>query len=278
MFEGNTEKDLLFNGSNWFDENFYAFLFDKESKYKKIKESFLEKKNTVSGSSHTYRTINSWDSAGLLLKNQDRESGWRRFSLIDLLWLSIVQELRTVGFSIEKIKKVKEGLFSTHFLEKGQDESIALLEFYLFVYLYAKKEVVVIVTSEGRVGITRMEEYLNYRVFEGLSSSVIIIDFGKIYNKIVSGKNVQEMKTPLIPFEGKLSDILMSLATDEGLKEINIQPKNGTIGKISYKTSKINPENTLNELREIIKEGGRKEVTIKMQDGKVTFIERTNKT
>lgn len=60
----------------------------------------------------TTRTMNNWMNLGLLLNKDRVENSTYRFSFVELIWLNIVRELREYGFSLEKIKKVKEVLLT----------------------------------------------------------------------------------------------------------------------------------------------------------------------
>lgn len=58
----------------------------------------------------TYRQLNHWEENGLLPK---RESGWRKFSLMEALWLHIIYQLRsTFEIRHDGIKTIKECLTS----------------------------------------------------------------------------------------------------------------------------------------------------------------------
>src|SRR4051812_11956610 len=52
----------------------------------------------------TYRTLSHWDSMELLECERDGEKGWRRFNLIERLWVQVIIQLRKLGLSLEKIK------------------------------------------------------------------------------------------------------------------------------------------------------------------------------
>lgn len=60
----------------------------------------------------SYRIINSWDSAGLLVDDRSENSReWRKFSMIDLAFIAIINQLRDFGLSVDKIREVKSYLY-----------------------------------------------------------------------------------------------------------------------------------------------------------------------
>jgi DNA-binding transcriptional MerR regulator len=68
----------------------------------------------------TYRKINDWDDKGLLsCSREDDKAGWRRFSVIDILKLSVITQLRKFGVTTEKIKTITDKLSSNFDVPAG---------------------------------------------------------------------------------------------------------------------------------------------------------------
>ncbi|MDB5086622.1 MAG: DNA-binding transcriptional regulator, MerR family [Mucilaginibacter sp.] len=74
---------------------------------------------TVNDLCISYRTINNWESNGLMLTGRKNSRDWHKFSFVDFIWLNIVFELRQLGFPLKKIQKLKAFLN-----ENIDDESI----------------------------------------------------------------------------------------------------------------------------------------------------------
>lgn len=73
----------------------------------KAREFINRPRYTAKDAQTTYRLINHWSSQGLLPERRDENpAGWRKLSMIDLLWLETIKELRKFGLSIDKIRKV----------------------------------------------------------------------------------------------------------------------------------------------------------------------------
>lgn len=59
----------------------------------------------------TYRKINDWDENGLILQSRKtKNTGWRFFSILDVVRIKIVSELRRFGLKTNLIKKVLNNL------------------------------------------------------------------------------------------------------------------------------------------------------------------------
>lgn len=55
-------------------------------------------------------TFIGWEKAGLIPYERE-ESGWRKFSFLEAVWVKTVQEMRALGISTEVIKEIKEMLW-----------------------------------------------------------------------------------------------------------------------------------------------------------------------
>src|ERR1041385_3541880 len=76
---------------------------------REMSEMLNEKKFTVREIGFSYRLINTWDANGLL-DIERRGTDWRKFSVMDKVWLNIIRELRKYGISLKQILKVKQFL------------------------------------------------------------------------------------------------------------------------------------------------------------------------
>lgn len=61
----------------------------------------------------TYKKVNDWDNKKLVSgKRQNEEAGWRKFSIVDIMKIRIIAELRKFGVSIEKIQKILDNILN----------------------------------------------------------------------------------------------------------------------------------------------------------------------
>lgn len=59
----------------------------------------------------SYRTINHYDSKGLLLSERSNDSSWRTYNAVEVIWLSLIIILREFGITIKNIQKLKHNIF-----------------------------------------------------------------------------------------------------------------------------------------------------------------------
>lgn len=126
-----------------FDIGFYDYFKDLSTN--KISQVLNNRERKVTLNSVTYRQVNSWEEQDLLtIERENRE--WRKYSLMDAIWIKILQELREFGFSIEKIKTAKESL---SFLSDRCGVAMPFLEFYTAFAIGGKMPVVVLFFNDG---------------------------------------------------------------------------------------------------------------------------------
>lgn len=126
-----------------FDSGFYEYF--KNANANKISLLLNDTDRKISFETISYRQLNSWGQQGLL--NGHREGReWRRFSIIDAVWVKIIYELRLFGMSWEQIKVAKESLA---FESKKCGVSMPLLEFYTSFAIAAKMPVLLLIFKDG---------------------------------------------------------------------------------------------------------------------------------
>ncbi|MCA6437018.1 MAG: MerR family transcriptional regulator [Bacteroidota bacterium] len=63
-----------------------------------------------------YRTIVHWDEKGLLMPEEPTKepNKWRAFSFVELIWIDLAQEIRTLGYSLPQLILLKKNLFDSY--------------------------------------------------------------------------------------------------------------------------------------------------------------------
>ena len=90
-----------------FDSGFYQYF--KNQNKNKISQILNDKERNLKFDTVSYRELNSWEKAGLLtVQREGRE--WRRFSIIDAIWVKLIKELREFGVTWKQLKVTKESL------------------------------------------------------------------------------------------------------------------------------------------------------------------------
>ena len=117
----------------------------KDLKNNKISLVLNNKERNVRFDSITYRQLNSWEKEGLLTPNREGRE-WRRFSIMDAIWVRLIKELRDFGMSREQLKTTKQSL---EFESNNCGVAMPLLEFYTAFAIGNKMPVIILVFKDG---------------------------------------------------------------------------------------------------------------------------------
>jgi len=66
---------------------------------------------------YSARVLNHWEKEGVIGNLRDGGRGWRKYSLLDRIWIQLVQQLRAFGYPLVNIKQLKEALDNQTLLE-----------------------------------------------------------------------------------------------------------------------------------------------------------------
>ena len=149
-----------------FDNGFYQYF--KERKGNRISEILNDRNRKVLFKNITYRQISGWEKEGLLDKTRVGNE-WRKFSVMDAIWLKIIHELRNFGMSWNQIKVTKESL---EFQSKKCGVSMPLLEFYTAFAIANKMPVMILVFNDGVAIPANYTQYKVSRDFLGLDNHI----------------------------------------------------------------------------------------------------------
>lgn len=256
--------------TDWFTLWLGGYLDEKSSKVRKL---IKEKKVSISSTSQSYRIINHWEEKNLLLKQKGRKTGWRKFSLIDILWIGIIADLRKIGFPLDKIYTVKKSLFET---KDSAKESTLYFELFIGRMLI-KDNVLLVITPEGKADLCLDIEYINSQIFKPLPSPHIVLRLNEIFSRSVKKPELSYNTNLVISPSEKETDLLFSIMTEENLGEVRISVQDKKIHRIDYVKKTQNPKNIQEYISKALKEEGRKELLIKQENGKVVLLERIDK-
>lgn len=268
-------RDFLVIAGDWFDYRFSNFTQGDEKEYVEAREFLTTPQYRVSQTGETYRAINNWDEKGLLFDNDERENGWRKFSLTELVWIHCLRELRTFGFSMTALKRLRDSLFVFETL-KGKSFNQLELAFFI-TEVIQKQDVMLIVDKDGRGSICLVADYEKSQIIYPLPTSYVIISINKLYGEITKQPKYSKKNTPLFVLSDKEQKILYEIAFG-GVQEVKMTAKENRIHRIEFKKNIQNPDGVISKIREEIKDGKRKRISIEVQDGKIIAMENTEKT
>lgn len=87
---------------------------ERDVRYILSKKLFTKKDADI-----TYRTLNHWTEIGLLDdEREEHTETWRRLSVLELVWIKILKELREFGLSLEKLLVTKSTLIDDVFTSR----------------------------------------------------------------------------------------------------------------------------------------------------------------
>lgn len=149
-----------------FDNGFYQYFKDRKGSH--ISAILNSKDRKVTFKDITYKMLTDWEKAGLLDNNRDGNE-WRRFSIMDAIWLKIILELRSFGMSWKQIKITKESL---EFQSKKCGVAMPLLEFYTAFAIGNRMPVLLLVFQDGVAIPANYTQYKVSRDFLGLDNHI----------------------------------------------------------------------------------------------------------
>jgi DNA-binding transcriptional MerR regulator len=258
------QKNFIVRGDS-FDFAF-ADYFSEERDF--IRKNFNAKVKRIDKKDFSYRIINHWEENGLLDADRGDGQGWRKFSLIDIVWLNIIVELRKFGVSIENIHKVKQRL---NFLYKeGDISSFHYLEFYTAQYLLTKQPTFLLVFNNFEVEIAVDSEI---RISDELNTldNFIRVNLHTIIQGILPSKDLTPIYNDKIGLNDDELSLMLAIRTG-AYKELVIKMKNGKINRIDKKVE--NPEKKIHQL---LKQKTYDTITIIRENGKIIDVQQTVK-
>lgn len=183
-----------------------------------------------------WRTLNIFDIYG---DNSEQV----HINFVALFWLQIVSELRVFGFSLEKIEKVKQQLFS--------DPEIPITELYIFFASTRKSlDVFMLVSPEGEVIIGSKNEIEVAEAFGLIEKNYIKLNFHILLNRILKRK-IDITQQPIQSFLSDKEFSVLELIREGDYKKITLKFTDGTITRISKNDLKQNPD-PIKELKRMV--------------------------
>ncbi len=243
----------------------------------------------------TYRKVNDWDAKNIISGSRDNaESGWRKFSAIDIIKLLIITDLRKIGCSIDKIKKIlyeiangKVNLWKLEYPDgkanlrrlkeyKEEEDRFLQLEYYTLGCLGGEKIVLSIDENDNPMFLIERDFVSFYSALEDSASPFIVLPFfsyihalarkyGDMNIKIREGSTISELfNNILTEKEKKIIDIIRN----KDFQEININKTDKEELNIKAKSRK-NKQLSNKEIIELIKSKQYQKVEVITSAGKI---------
>jgi DNA-binding transcriptional MerR regulator len=255
------EFDLKFLG--WFLQNDEA---------KKFKTFINEKNRRVRNDDLTYRTINHWHESGLINDDRKDAKGWRKFSLVDSIWLQVLIELRQFGVPIKTLLNTKAHL------ERIEDSKhgicrMPILEYYMLTAMQSEVPIYLLIFKDGEAHVATKNELEISKQAGTIGSTYITIDLQRILHNLK--KDPKEQNTNYlseITITDSEKSILNSIR-DEKVSQLTIKLNSGSI--VSIDTTQIVDKGI--KISDLLRVGEYQEVVIKQYKGKIHQVVQTKK-
>lgn len=215
----------------------------------------------------SYRTLHHWDSMGLIeCGRESSKSGWRKFNLVEVLWLHVIIKFRDMGVSLEKIGEAK-----TIFFEKIGNFTLKFVEYYLVGALYFKTPTFFVMPSDEVAAFLSYDE-MTQAIEVGLLNNAVLIHLNPLLNKIFKKIEVSSdfsSKRAVTKEQRKICDFMDM----EDFDLMKISKADGKISEVEFEKgfSREVP------YREIIKNETDVLVTTKISNSLVVSTKRTKR-
>lgn len=145
-----------------------------------FKEEVRERKYSVGETNVSYRNLDHWEAKGLLPDGAAMQGrGWRRFNLIEIVWLETLSRLRNFGVSIDKISRIKEAVFEWN----ANLETYLLFEYYVAKAIVQTEDPYVAVGADGSAVLLVSSEIEALKA-DGTTYDILLISLKSILSDL----------------------------------------------------------------------------------------------
>lgn len=219
---------------------------------------------TVKNTHATYRQINLLSEAGLLNDTRIGEKGWRKFSLRELTYITIVMEAKAFGLQHNQLRELYR-LFI--------DPKYSYIANLVIGCVFGHIEVTIEIYPDGKVDIYDPAFY----VMLSTNHTCIKLCLNNAVNDVLKQVGLDTFpikwtvdgayaRMSFIPKEGDLIKIIR----DKGYSSVTVKKKDGEISVIhAERTKPENNELTDKDVLRILKEKDFQDINIIKRDGKI---------
>jgi DNA-binding transcriptional MerR regulator len=248
-----------------FDSGFYKYF--KNIGNNNISKILNNTERNIKFETISYRELNSWEKAGLLtVQREGRE--WRRFSIIDAIWVKLIKELREFGVTWKQLKVTKESL---EFESKKCGVPMPMLEFYVAFIIAQKMPVLLLVFKDG---ITIPVSFTQYKVAKqtGEMPNHVQINLNDIIQGMVPELDLKPMHQPEMPLDLDEVELLAFLRMGK-FEKVEIQYSSGKMETLQgMQRIEVNAL-----ISDVIRQHKYQKIEVVVQDGKKVSLIRTVK-
>ena len=209
-----------------------------------------------------------WFREGLISHTQEKKHKTVHFSLMDILWMGLIMDLKNFGCPKKQLLKIKEYLVETKSKNK---KDVSLLERSIIEILVDETLVWMVIDDSWNILVCNTDSYTDY-IKEQTEANFMVFSF----NKLIKENTTDFYASP--EFRGflKLSADemeILSIVRSQNYQSIKITKKNGEVDLIEG-VQRIEKKTKISE---ILKLGLYQDIEIKQYNGQVSYINRTVK-
>lgn len=226
-----------------------------------------EKRHRIVESSASSRLINYWEKEGLITADRSSQAGWRKYSIMDLVWVLLMGQLRKFGYPIESLKKLKANLTEKHPIL--ETESFAYLEAYVAIVISQRIPVFINVMANGSYIMTSQKEKRSledHKVFAVNSHLTVSV------NHLLSQVLKKDMYAQF--FEGQLTKEEVKLLNEIRIgeySEVVVHLKN----KKMHRVDLVDYMDANENVQKILRQSEYVKIELTQADGKKKSLKRT---
>ena len=213
--------DMIVN-DKWFDHHFITEFLQKGGEFR---ENLNKKRYKLADEKLSSRVLNHWHKIGVIDDDRPEGKGWRKFSISEMMWISIVKTLRSFGMDMNSIKKV--GNYLKSYNSDKIVSKYCILDFYIAYGIMFKEPVKLAVLNDGQSILCTQLALDTFQQSAHLDFAFISVDINSLMAKGTHKVNLT--KYTKSPLEKELVDSLML----EDLKrlKVTVREKNYIIEK-----------------------------------------------
>lgn len=231
---------------------------------------------TVKDSPLTYRQANSMAEDNMLPKDENRENGWRKFSLKELIYIELVLSLKRLGLKHSQLRSIWNSFFREYedipeddphkYHNKVSDEMIA--------YVMGHIDIVITVTESGDINFMHP---VFFTLCYPKDEPFVFVGFSEIVNKVAKRLNKSTFEPrcnikSVNHYLTKKEEKALDLIRNDDFKSIKLVKKDGDIETIHTEKNIPIDKNSLKAIIDSIKYGSYQSLSIKQRDGQMVNI------
>ncbi len=225
----------------------------------------------VSDTPLTYRQVNYLDSNDILLDTREDKNGWRRFSIKELVFLSVVRELREYGVKDALLKDVSKVFFSKENVNLS-DQAVLLPYTQTYIALIIKPDDIYFADIIGlNIHEEKTRNYIRININEMLmdiweqigKTRIEYMTESKMWSEVIADLYIGDKELEVI-----------NLIRNDDYKQITVRKKGKDYIVSQEKDSEGNI--TKKDLDKIIDEGEFTDISITKRDGNIVNVKKRN--